>query len=287
MNDLTAEHRLQQESKAIRHHYDVGNDFFELWLDPTLSYSCAVWADSETLESAQTQKIDYHLEAIGAKNLQSVLDIGCGWGGVLAALEKLPNIKHAAGLTLSDEQAAYVHSQAYSKVSVEIKNWQEYAPAEPFDGIISIGAFEHFASPADSVEEKIAIYRRFFTACRDWLKPEGRLSLQTIAYGAMSRDQASRFFNEDIFPNADLPTLAEIAKAAEGIFEIQRVDNGRLDYARTCEEWYRRLSANKAVATQRVGEAIVSRYLRYLKMSAYGFQFGKIQLLRLQLQAIR
>ncbi|MBN2992231.1 class I SAM-dependent methyltransferase [Pseudomonas cedrina subsp. fulgida] len=287
MSVLTTEHRLEEESKAIRHHYDVGNDFYELWLDPTLSYSCAVWAGSETLENAQVKKIAYHLEAIDAGNLQSVLDIGCGWGGVLDALENMPNIKRAVGLTLSDQQAAYIQRQLYSKVAIEVKNWQEFVPATPFDGIISIGAFEHFASPSDSVEEKIAIYRRFFTSCRDWLKPGGRLSLQTIAYGSMAREQASTFFNEEIFPNADLPTLTEIAQAAEGIFEIQRVDNGRLDYAKTCEEWYRRLSANKAVAAERVGDAVVTRYLRYLKMSAYGFQFGKIQLLRLQLQAIR
>lgn len=286
MSASHAEQRLRAESDAIRHHYDVGNDFYELWLDPTLSYSCARWVGSETLETAQQNKIAYHLDAIDAPRQQSVLDIGCGWGGVLQALENLPNITRAVGLTLSEQQSRHIQAQPLSKVQVHVSNWQEYVPDQPFDGIISIGAFEHFAAPTDSIEQKIAIYRRFFSSCRGWLKPGGRLSLQTIAYGAMAREQASRFFNEEIFPNADLPTLSEIAEAAQGVFEIQRVENGRLDYARTCEHWYRRLSANRALAVQRVGEDVVSRYLRYLKMSAYGFQFGKIQLLRLQLHAI-
>ncbi|CAD5200341.1 class I SAM-dependent methyltransferase [Pseudomonas sp. FEN] len=287
MNRAMAAQRLDEASKAIRYHYDVGNDFYELWLDKTLSYSCAIWADSKTLDAAQENKIAYHLDAIGAPGLTSVLDIGCGWGGVLGALELMPGIKRAMGLTLSDAQADFIQKQGYSKVTIEVKNWQEFQPVAPFDGIISIGAFEHFATPTDSVEEKIAIYRSFFASCRDWLAVGGRLSLQTIAYGSMHREQASSFFNEQIFPNADLPTLAEIAQAADGLFEIQRVENGRLDYAKTCEAWYRRLSANKAVAVEGVGEAVVARYLRYLKMSAYGFQFGKIQLLRLQLQALR
>lgn len=287
MNRTHSGQRLQAESEAIRHHYDVGNNFYELWLDPTLSYSCARWAGCETLESAQSNKIAYHLDAIDAPHLQSVLDIGCGWGGVLQALQQLPNITRVVGLTLSEQQARHIQAQPWPNVKVEVCNWQAYTPDQPFDGIISVGAFEHFAAPTDSIEEKIAIYRRFFSACRSWLKPGGRLSLQTIAYGAMPREQASRFFNEEIFPNADLPTLSEIAEAAQGIFEIQRVENGRLDYARTCEDWYRRLSASRALATERVGEDVVNRYLRYLKMSAYGFQFGKIQLLRLQLQVLR
>lgn len=287
MSTAPAEQRLHAESQAIRHHYDVGNDFYELWLDPTLSYSCGRWIGCDTLENAQHNKIAYHLDAIDAPRLQSVLDIGCGWGGVLQALERMPNINRAVGLTLSEQQARHIEAQPWGKVAVHVSNWQEYAPEQPFDGIISVGAFEHFAAPTDSIEEKIAIYRRFFCACRGWLKPGGLLSLQTIAYGAMAREQASRFFNEQIFPNADLPTLSEIAEAAQGVFEIERVENGRLDYARTCEHWYRRLSANRALAVERVGEEVVNRYLRYLKMSAYGFQFGKIQLLRLQLRALR
>lgn len=286
MNDLTSKRRLDEAAKAIRHHYDVGNDFYELWLDPTLTYSCAIWSDVDNLEAAQQSKISYHLQAVAAQEASSILDIGCGWGGILNKVSQMPNIKRAVGLTLSEQQAAYIKQNNWSAVSVHVKNWQEFKPHETFDGIISVGAFEHFATPKDSAEQKIKVYKSFFMACRSWLKSGGRLSLQTIAYGSMSREQASSFINEEIFPNADLPTLVEICEAAEGVFEINKIENGRLDYAKTCEEWYRRLSFNRETAARLAGEDVVARYLRYLKMSAYGFQFGKIQLLRIQLKSI-
>jgi cyclopropane-fatty-acyl-phospholipid synthase len=113
------------------------------------------------------------------------------------------------------------------------------------------------------------------------------LSLQTIAYANMSRDDASQFMQQEIFPNADLPTLAEITAAAEGVFEVKSIHNGRLDYAWTCEQWARRLRAHRDEASSLVGPDVVARYERYLKLSALGFRMGKICLLRLVLQPFK
>jgi cyclopropane-fatty-acyl-phospholipid synthase len=273
--------RTAAAAAAIEHHYDVGNEFYRLWLDPTLSYSCALRESGDTLEVAQQRKIRYHLDAVNAAHAKAVLDIGCGWGEILRQVSM--TAERAVGLTLSREQAAYVRQQEFPGVEVRVENWMTYQPDTMFDAIISIGAFEHFATPQDGVEEKIAVYRDFFTHCRDWLNDDGRLSLQTIAYANMSRQDASSFMNQEIFPDADLPTLAEITAAADGVFEIQSVSNGRLDYAWTCQEWGKRLRARRAEATALVGSEAVARYERYLKLSAMGFRMGKICLLRLVL----
>ena len=103
-------------SGAIRHHYDVGNDFWQVWLDPTMSYSCAMWEDPvDDLESAQRRKLDFHTEQAGAAGAARVLDIGCGWGAQLMHLVGSQGVKHAVGLTLSDAQAEYLRALAPSQ----------------------------------------------------------------------------------------------------------------------------------------------------------------------------
>jgi cyclopropane-fatty-acyl-phospholipid synthase len=280
--------RAAEAAAAIRHHYDVGNDFYRLWLDRSLTYSCALReAQDDTLETAQERKLRFHLDAVRADRASSVLDVGCGWGAILERLAGRYRVERSVGLTLSEEQADFVRRRGYPGVDVRTEDWMHYEPGARFDGIISIGAFEHFATPEDSVAEKIRRYRDFFTRCRDWLNDGGGvLSLQTIAYANMSREDASPFIQQSIFPHADLPTLAEIATAAEGVFEVRSMRNDRLDYAWTCEEWARRLRLRRAEATRLVGPDVVARYERYLKLSALGFRMGKICLLRLVLHPV-
>ncbi|WP_054813869.1 SAM-dependent methyltransferase [Nocardia arizonensis] len=276
--------RVDAAAAAIRHHYDAGNEFYRLWLDSSLTYSCALREKpDDTLEVAQENKLRHHLEAVDADGAESVLDIGCGWGAILQRLSRRHGVARSVGLTLSERQAEYVRSCEYPGVEVRLENWLEYRPETRFDGIISIGAFEHFATPRDSPEQKIAVYREFFERCRDWLRPGGTLSLQTIAYANMSREQASSFMQQEIFPDADLPTLAEITAAAEGVFEVRALSNGRLDYAWTCAQWASRLREHRAEAVEMVGAETVARYERYLKLSSLGFRMGKIGLLRLVL----
>lgn len=274
---------------AIRYHYDVGRAFYALWLDETLAYSSALWDSPTTTESlavAQHRKIAYHLDNARASHASRLLDIGCGWGGLMRAAAQLPNISHIVGLTLSEDQAACVSGIGNSKFEVRLENWVDHRPTAPYDSIVSIGALEHFAKPSNNIEEKIKVYRDFFNACRSWLSPEGRMSLQTIAYGTMRREDASQFINQEIFPDADLPTLAEIATAAEGVMEITAVANHRLHYARTFETWATNLKKNHAMAVKLVGEETTVRYERYLTQSSTGFYMGKIGLLRLALRPI-
>ena len=276
-------------SSAIRHHYDVGNDFWQVWLDPTMSYSCAMWVDpADDLETAQRRKLDFHAEQAHATGAARVLDIGCGWGAQLMHLVGSQDVKHAVGLTLSDAQAEYLRALAPSNVEVLVRSWSDYEPTEPFDAVISVGAFEHFARQGLSAEEQVEAYRRFFGACRNWLKPGGRLSLQTIAYGDIPRDRPlrDRFIVDEIFPESELPRLADIARAAEMELEIERVRNDRDDYVKTLRAWLGRIKERRDDAIAASSEETVARYERYLRMFAYSMELGAFTLLRLTMRRI-
>lgn len=288
MSSVTAPIDRVAAQKAIEHHYDVGNAFYALWLDAGMSYSCAMWPEDQqdtNIDAAQLRKLDYHLTESRAIEAKRVLDIGCGWGSLVTRLtERNKKLQHAMSLTLSAEQAAHVRALGLPGVDVKRENWLDHQPEEPYDAMISIGAFEHFATPDDTVVEKRAKYRRFFEFVRNHLKRHGRLSLQTISYLNLDRSQASTFMEKEIFPNADLPTLADIVEAAAGVMEVVHLRNDRLDYARTCEIWAKRLKANREQAVALVGTDTVKRYERYLQLSSLGFFMGKICLLRLTLQ---
>jgi cyclopropane-fatty-acyl-phospholipid synthase len=275
---------------AVQYHYDVGRAFYQLFLDATMTYSCALWDDADgpaaSLQRAQLRKIDHHLDRSRAAHGRSLLDIGCGWGGLVQRAAVLPGIERIVALTLSRDQADCVRDRRLPNVDVRLESWADHAPAAPYDSIVSVGAFEHFAAPEQSIDEKVAVYRDFFTRCRQWLTPQGRMSLQTIAYGSMHRDEASAFINNEIFPAADLPTLDEIARAASGVLEITELHNHRLHYARTLEHWASNLRRRRGQAVDLVGEETTARYLRYLTQSAVGFYMGKIGLLRLSLRPV-
>jgi cyclopropane-fatty-acyl-phospholipid synthase len=282
MGTMVGEDRTAAAASAVRHHYDVGRDFYSLWLDPSMTYSCAMWdGEHDSLEAAQERKLEYHLRAVSVEGAESLLDVGCGWGSLLERATGTHGVKRAVGLTLSDDQAAFVARSARSGVEVRTESWMGYEPGARFDGIVSIGAFEHFATPEDSPAARARVYREFFSRSRSWLEDDGALSLQTIAYANMSRADASKFFQEEIFPNADLPTFAEIASAAEGIFAVRLVRNDALDYARTLRAWASRLRSRRDEAATLVGPDVVARYERYLREAALGFRMGKLSLLRL------
>jgi cyclopropane-fatty-acyl-phospholipid synthase len=275
--------------QAIRHHYDIGNEFYRLWLDDTLTYSCAMWspAGGDTLAAAQRAKLDFHLANVALPQEGRLLDIGCGWGALLRhALERC-NPSRAVGLTLSRQQAAYLAGIDDPRVSVRVESWIDHQPDDKYDGIVSVGAFEHFADPRQSADERLRVYRSFFERCREWLAPGGALSLQTIVYGDMDASDASDFIATEIFPAAELPRPQEIFQAADRLFTITLYRNDGLDYARTCETWLKNLRYRREEAIATVGEPNVRRYERYLMLSAAGFRMGRIGLARLRLAPIR
>lgn len=272
--------------QAIQYHYDVNREFYRLWLDESMTYSSALWEEGDDLARAQQRKIQHHMTQARVDNAHAVLDVGCGWGGLMRAVAQLPAVESVVGLTLSEDQAGYVRGLGLKRAQVRLESWTEHKPVSPYGSIISVGAFEHFTKPEDSTEEKIAVYRDFFRRCASWLTPDGRMSLQTIAFGSMKREEASEFINNEIFPASDLPRLDEIARAADGIFEIVLVRNDRLHYARTFEAWAQNLRARRAEGIALVGEEVEKKYERYLKQSSMGFYMGKLALYRVSLRPI-
>lgn len=274
-------------AEGIRHHYDIGNDFWGLMLGPTFTYSAALFAKAdEDLDTAQTRKIDWHLTSASVEQAKSVLEVGCGWGTILRRLSEMPAIDRIVGLTLSNAQDDYLNSLDLPRTEIRVENWAVHEPTESYDSIISIGAFEHFAKPEESPEETLIVYRDFFERCHRWLSPSGRMSLQTIAYGNMRRDEASEFMEREIYPDSDLPFLAEIVAAVDGLFEIVALRNDRLDYARSYDCWAMNLRQRRDEAVSMVGEEQVRRFEHFFKLGSMGFRMGKLGLLRFTLRPI-
>lgn len=259
-------------AESIQFHYDVSNDFYKLCLDDSLTYSCALWEEGDTLESAQKRKIEYHIQQSQAHKAKRVLDIGCGWGSTLHTLATKYQTPELVGLTLSNEQAEYVQELKIKNAEIRVESWTDHIPTAPYDSIISIGAFEHFAKLGMTEEERIAAYRTFFKKCHDWLAPSGSISLQSIGCGNMLREDFSQFFAKEIFPESDLPRLAEIAASSDLLFETVAVRNDRMMYGKTSREWLKRLRKNKEQAIALVGEEIVQRYDKYFSLLVVGFE---------------
>lgn len=289
--DATIDTYAGASSEAIEHHYDVGNEFYRLWLDATMTYSCALWAEGDSLERAQLRKLDHLIEGARAGGADRVLDVGCGWGGLLVRLVERHGVKHATGLTLSRAQAEAVAALQDERIDVRVENWAEHEPGERYDAIISIGAFEHFARFGMTRRERVAAYRKFFAFCWGLLAPGGRLVLQTNAKGANVRlDRRTvaelRFVAERIFPESELPWASEILEAGERRFEVVSLRNDPDHYARTCEAWRAGLEANLARARELVGESVVDDYRRYLEVTVEHFRRRHLALLRIVYERI-
>ncbi|MFI9803923.1 class I SAM-dependent methyltransferase [Streptomyces sp. NPDC052301] len=278
-------------AESIKHHYDVSNDFFALWLDTDLTYTCALWDEGDTLESAQKRKLDYLVEGARAAGARRVLDVGCGWGSLLQRLVRTHGVQQAVGLTLSDSQAEHLRGLALERTEVRVENWLDHEPAEPYDAIISIGAFEHFARTGLSRAERVAAYREFFERCRAWLPKGGRIALQTNIKGNNVRmdKQTVRdllFIIDIIFPESEIPALSEVLESSEKCFDVVRLRNDPDHYSRTCQEWFDRLRANRDQAVKVAGEENVANYERYLSSTVGHFRNRHLGLSRIVLEAV-
>lgn len=278
-------------AESIQHHYDVSNKFYSLWLDESMTYSCALWdGEADDLAAAQLRKIDYLVAEAGAPGCNRVLDIGCGWGSVMHRLVTEHGVQHVTGLTLSEAQVHHVKAVANPRVEVLLRDWADFLPGERYDAAISIGAMEHFVKFGWKRSDRVVAYRRFFEKCHEWLNPGAGLALQTIGKGNVAMDepglQDCLFIAQHIFPESDPPRLAEIAHAAEKLFEIRSVVNHREHYARTCGAWLERLRNNRAEAVEIVGPEKVSVYERYLDASVRQFRLEHTNLYRISLRRV-
>ena len=280
--------RIGASPAAIRAHYDAGDAFFALFLDPSLAYSCGLFETPDaTLESAQLAKMDWHLDHAGVGAGARLLDIGCGWGGLLERAVWNRNVAGATGLTLSATQAAYIAQSAPPRVTVKLEDWADHAPAAPYDAIVSVGAFEHFARTGLDRAERVHAYRTFFTRCAGWLALGGRLSLQTIAYparfdrAAYDASEYGDFVRSRIFQESDLPDLSEILDAADAVLEPEVIRNDRRHYATTTRHWLARLRARREEVVALVGAQRVADMERYFRISIGAFDIGNLLLLRI------
>ncbi|WP_457032680.1 class I SAM-dependent methyltransferase [Kitasatospora sp. P5_F3] len=276
----------------IEFHYDLGNDFYALWLDQTLAYTAARWdgidpgePDATALQRAQLAKLDHHLDLVGAEvgGAGRLLDVGCGWGSLLVRAVASGRAAEAVGLTVSRAQHDYLGRLGLPGVEGRLESWEEHRTERPYDAIVSVGAFEHFATDGMSRAERLAVYAHYFERCHGWLRPGGRMSLQTIAYdgAADGGGPVGEFVGSDIFPGARLPRLSEITAACDPYFSLTVLSASAEDYARTLASWSGRLLRARAEAVQLIGEDGYRRYRRYLRASEVTFLRGAATLYRI------
>ena len=282
---MATQRNVGASAEAIRLHYDLSAEFFELVLGPELVYSCALFEDGDDLATAQSRKLDHHIANSGAAGAARVLEVGCGWGALLRRLVERAGVKHAVGLTLSRSQMNWIGRAARPDIEVREESWRDHRADKRYDAIISIGAFEHFVHRGMSPKDKLEAYRGFFAFCDRVLVSRGRLSLQTIAYTTPT-ERTSELIAQKVFPESELPLMWEPVAAAEGRFELLAMRNDREHYFRTLRLWDRNLGAAWDQAVALIGEQAATEFRQYLRLSAGAFQSGMTGLLRLSFQKI-
>jgi cyclopropane-fatty-acyl-phospholipid synthase len=267
---------LKPNVDNVRSHYDRSNDFFRLWLDPSMTYSCAYFEREDmTLEEAQLAKIDLALGKLGLQPGMTLLDIGSGWGSTMRrAVEKYD--VNVIGLTLSENQLEHCRQKFDEMDSprskeVRLQGWEQFD--EPVDRIVSLGAFEHFADGVGTYER----YADFFKMCYHVLPDDGVMLLHTIVVPSaeeaeqrglkrtMSLMRFISFIRKEIYPGGRLPMISVVDEYARGAgFEISRHHMIGHNYVRTLDTWAKGLEAHKDEAIELKGEEVYNTFMHYL-----------------------
>lgn len=274
-SDLTP---YYDESQSI---YDISNDFFALWLGPTMGYTCGYYErDDMNLEESQNAKFDLALGKLNLEPGMTLLDVGCGWGGAMErAVQKFD--VNVIGITLSREQSEFARQRLAKldtsrSIEVRLQGWEEFN--QPVDRIVSIGAFEAF---------KVERYPVFFQRAYDLLPADGRMLLHTILAHTQKffRDNGikltisdlkfMRFIGKEIFPGGRLPAVEDIEVLAEQSgFTLERTHLLQQHYARTLDMWAQNLAAHRAEAIAITSPEVYDRYMKYLTGCADFFRRG-------------
>ncbi|MEO8090105.1 MAG: cyclopropane-fatty-acyl-phospholipid synthase family protein [Gemmatimonadales bacterium] len=274
-------HSRSRDGRAVRHHYDVSNEFFALFLDRSMTYSCAFFSrDGASLEAAQVAKLELSCRKLRLQPGQRVLDVGCGWGSfaIHAATHHGVNV---TGITLSKQQAELAQARVKEagldvRISIRLEDYRDIG-AEPFDAIASIGMVEHVG------DKRIDEYAR-----RLWslLRPGGRLLNHGVAHLHHSYVGVGPFTDRYVFPDADPLHLSRILLALDRAgFVTEHVEEFGPDYAETLRHWIKRLDENYEEAVRIGGEERVRVWRLYLRGARRAFEtrFDSIY----QVQAVR
>ncbi len=265
-------HSKERDAKAVRHHYDVSNEFFALFLDESTTYSCAFFAEgAETLEQAQEEKLDTVARKLALQAGDRVLDVGCGWGSFpLRAATKYG--ADVLGITLSPPQAEKARQRAEEagvgdRVEIRVMDYRDLAASgERFDAIASIGMVEHVG------EEQIDVYARTLAGL---LEPGGRLLNHGIARLRHTDPDAGAFSERYVFPDGEPLHLSRVLLALERAgFVTLDVSGHGADYAETLRHWARRLDENLEEAIRLAGPERVRVWRLYLRAARNGFENG-------------
>ena len=274
-------HRLR-DAHQVRHHYDVSDEFFALWLDPLRVYSCAYYRDPAMgLAQAQQAKLDHVCRKLRLAPGQRMLDIGAGWGGLLLWAAEHYGVR-ALGITLSTNQHAHVNRLIDAKglrgrVEMRLLDYRELPEIGEFDRIASIGMFEHVGS---------ARLEAYFRKLSRLLKPGGLILNHGITAGGLRNDQLGAgigdFIDKHIFPGGELVHVSRVTRdLARGGLELLDAENLRPHYARTLWAWSDALEAAIEEARERTSETTVRAYRLYLAGSAMCFERGWLSLYQL------
>jgi cyclopropane-fatty-acyl-phospholipid synthase len=262
-------HSRERDARAIRHHYDVGNDFFRLFLGQTMTYSCAVWRGAETLDEAQRDKLELVCAKLRLKEGERVLDVGCGWGAFVMHAAKHHGVS-AVGITISPSQAELARRRVQEaglgdRVEIRLADYRDLA-GERYDAIASIGMVEHVGS------RQIDVYAQQLAAL---LPRGGRLLNHGIARLRHGDREAGPFSERYVFPDAAPLHLSRVQSALERAgFRTDHVEGFAPDYARTLSEWIAGLDANLDQARAIAGAERVRVWRLYLRAARKGFMNG-------------
>jgi cyclopropane-fatty-acyl-phospholipid synthase len=263
-------HSVDRDRRSVRHHYDVSNDFFALFLDESMTYSCAFFSrDGSSLEAAQRAKLDLVCSKLALQPGERLLDVGCGWGSLAihAAREYDASV---TGITLSVPQAELARRRAadagvQDRVELRVMDYRELA-GEPYDKIASIGMVEHVGSV------QIDDYARTLARL---LRPGGQLLNHGIARLRVGEPEAGPFSERYVFPDAAPlhPSRIQTALERAGL-ETRHVEGFREDYAETLRHWARRLDAHRERAERLVGRERLRIWRLYLRAARTNFESG-------------
>ncbi len=268
-------HSPRKDRADVGYHYDVGNDFYRLWLDDNMIYSCAYFKDgTEDIDLAQRQKLDHICRKLMLRPGERLLDLGCGWGGLLYWAAQHYGVT-GVGITLSERQCAYARQwiaagQLGGKVEILKQDYRDLADAAGFDKIVSVGMYEHVG---------IRNLPRYFATVRRLLRPGGAFLnhgiVTTDPHGRAQGPAGGEFIGRYVFPGGAVPHLSRVVfEVARAGLEFADAEDLRPHYARTLSHWSQRLEARRDEAIRAAGERRYRIWRVYLAGMAHAFDRG-------------